>query len=172
MKITKSQLREIIKEEAASEKAPLDAIKELSKSNMSWDDPALISASKKLTTKIEDLDVSMDFLSAAVAGADPQSVGGAQAALSRGAAPRRNIKSELEEIIREELATVINEDKDHPGESCAEVHPGKKHEEWEKTLEEKENNPWAICTAQVGREDKEKYEKCVKSVKQQNRSKK
>tara|TARA_R110000824_G_scaffold116864_1_gene268595 strand:+ start:77 stop:502 length:426 start_codon:yes stop_codon:yes gene_type:complete len=31
-----------------------------------------------------------------------------------------------------------------------------------------ENNPWAICTAQVGREDKEKYEKCVKSVKKQN----
>ena len=32
-----------------------------------------------------------------------------------------------------------------------------------------ENNPWAICTASVGREDKEKYEKCVKSVKRQNR---
>tara|TARA_Y100000593_G_C4199150_1_gene280948 strand:+ start:29 stop:451 length:423 start_codon:yes stop_codon:yes gene_type:complete len=31
-----------------------------------------------------------------------------------------------------------------------------------------ENNPWAICTASVGREDKEKYEKCVKSVKKQN----
>ena len=30
-----------------------------------------------------------------------------------------------------------------------------------------ENNPWAICTAQVGREDKEKYEKCVKRVKTQ-----
>ena len=36
---------------------------------------------------------------------------------------------------------------------------------------ETENNPWAICTASVGREDKEKYEKCVKSVKNQNRSK-
>ncbi len=32
-----------------------------------------------------------------------------------------------------------------------------------------EDNPWAICTASVGREDKEKYEKCVKSVKKQNR---
>ena len=32
-------------------------------------------------------------------------------------------------------------------------------------LEEKENNPWAICTASVGREDKAKYERCVKSVK-------
>jgi len=29
----------------------------------------------------------------------------------------------------------------------------------------KENNPWAICTASVGREDKDKYEKCVMSVK-------
>jgi hypothetical protein len=33
--------------------------------------------------------------------------------------------------------------------------------------EEKENNPWAICTAQVGREDETKYEDCVKAVKKQ-----
>ena len=33
---------------------------------------------------------------------------------------------------------------------------------------EEEKNPWAICTDSVGREDKEKYEKCVKSVKKQN----
>ena len=41
-------------------------------------------------------------------------------------------------------------------------------------IEEREdkNNPWAICTASVGREDKEKYEKCVKSVKKQKRGKK
>ena len=36
--------------------------------------------------------------------------------------------------------------------------------------EEDENNPWAICTAEVGREDKAKYERCVKSVKAQNNS--
>ena len=35
--------------------------------------------------------------------------------------------------------------------------------------EEKENNPWAICTASVGREDEEKYEDCVKAVKKQNK---
>lgn len=29
------------------------------------------------------------------------------------------------------------------------------------------NNPWAICTASVGREDKEKYEACVMDVKKQ-----
>jgi len=33
--------------------------------------------------------------------------------------------------------------------------------------EEKENNPWAICTASVGREDETKYEDCVKAVKKQ-----
>jgi len=27
------------------------------------------------------------------------------------------------------------------------------------------DTPWAICTAQVGREDKNKYERCVKDVK-------
>lgn len=30
-----------------------------------------------------------------------------------------------------------------------------------------ENNPWAICTASVGREDKDKFERCVKDVKKQ-----
>lgn len=32
---------------------------------------------------------------------------------------------------------------------------------------EKKNNPWAICTSSVGREDKEKFEKCVKDVKKE-----
>lgn len=27
-------------------------------------------------------------------------------------------------------------------------------------------NPWAVCTESVGREDKEKYERCVRKVKQ------
>jgi hypothetical protein len=31
--------------------------------------------------------------------------------------------------------------------------------------EAKEKNPWAICTAKVGREDKDKYESCVMGVK-------
>jgi len=33
---------------------------------------------------------------------------------------------------------------------------------------EEENNPWAICTSSVGREDKDKYESCVKKVKKQH----
>lgn len=39
------------------------------------------------------------------------------------------------------------------------------------TEDKQENNPWAICTDSVGREDKDKYESCVKSVKKQNREK-
>lgn len=36
------------------------------------------------------------------------------------------------------------------------------------TIEEKDkNNPWAICTASVGREDKAKFERCVMDVKKQ-----
>ena len=34
--------------------------------------------------------------------------------------------------------------------------------------ENKEPNPWAICTSKVGREDKDKYESCVKGVKAQH----
>jgi hypothetical protein len=42
------------------------------------------------------------------------------------------------------------------------------HPEDVQVAEAKEkDNPWAICTASVGREDKEKYEKCVKSVKKE-----
>lgn len=33
------------------------------------------------------------------------------------------------------------------------------------------NNPWAICTASVGRKDKKKFEKCVKDVKKKNKGK-
>jgi hypothetical protein len=34
-------------------------------------------------------------------------------------------------------------------------------------VKNKENNPWAICTASVGRENKDKYEACVMDVKKQ-----
>lgn len=38
---------------------------------------------------------------------------------------------------------------------------------WEEEEEETKNNPWAICTSSVGRDDKAKYEACVKDVKKQ-----
>ena len=36
----------------------------------------------------------------------------------------------------------------------------------------KKVNPWAVCTKSVGREDKEKYEKCVMDVKKEHPIKK
>lgn len=41
-----------------------------------------------------------------------------------------------------------------------------------KTKLKKKPNPWAICTAQVGRKNKEKYESCVLSVKEKHGIKK
>lgn len=32
-------------------------------------------------------------------------------------------------------------------------------------------NPWAVCTDKVGREDEDKYERCVHHIKNQNRKK-
>lgn len=40
-----------------------------------------------------------------------------------------------------------------------------KKEVGESKKKKKKYNPWAVCTAQVGREDKDKYEKCVMGVK-------
>lgn len=34
-------------------------------------------------------------------------------------------------------------------------------------INEKKSNPWAICTNSVGRDDKAKYERCVKKVKKE-----
>ncbi len=45
----------------------------------------------------------------------------------------------------------------------------------EEDLSEKKGkavNPWAICTASVGREDKDKYESCIKKVKSKHKIKK
>ena len=68
MKITKSQLKQIIKEE-------IEASEEL------------LQALNKLTNKIDDLDISLDYLSAAVTGEDPLSIGAAQRGRGRGATP-------------------------------------------------------------------------------------
>ena len=42
-------------------------------------------------------------------------------------------------------------------------------EELTKIFEDEENNPWAICTASVGRDDKKKYERCVNKVKKEKK---
>ena len=68
MKISESRLKEIIKEEVESNKA-------------------LISAIENLSGKIDNLDVSIDFLAAAFIGGDPLSIGAAQKSLGRAYRP-------------------------------------------------------------------------------------
>ena len=66
-------------------------------------------------------------------------------------------RAQLKQIILEELQDALSENETWPDkEGSGELD------------EEKENNPWAICTASVGRSDKKKYERCVKSVKKKN----
>jgi len=68
-----------------------------------------------------------------------------------------------EECMEEEIAE-LSEEIDEL------LSDGKKEDEdWLKKVEEEikkgQNNPWAICTASVGRDDVEKYERCVRHVK-------
>lgn len=97
---------------------------------------------------------------------------------------------ELEEVTltEDELAidAMLNESDEEDLDESAQGEVGayafekskKKEEEEEEEKDEKDldeaeskNNPWAICTASVGREDKEKYEACVRDVKKQKRVK-
>ena len=92
----------------------------------------------------------------------------------------KKVMDEMEEVTltEDEVAVdaMLNEveelDEEDQGEVAIKVHnklnkKDKKEEEDEEELEESEskNNPWAICTASVGREDKEKYEACVIDIK-------
>lgn len=47
------------------------------------------------------------------------------------------------------------------------------HGNWYKQAKKKKKeydpNPWAVCTESVGRDDKKKYERCVKDVKKQSK---
>jgi hypothetical protein len=87
---------------------------------------------------------------------------------------------EMEEVTltEDELAidAMLNEeelDEEEQGEIAIKTHnklnKKDKKEEDEEELDESESkdNPWAICTASVGREDKKKYEACVRDVKKE-----
>jgi len=92
MKITKSQLKQIIKEEVES-------------------DEALLNALHKLTKKIDDLDVSVDYLAGAVTGEDALSIGSAQRGLGRAARPMAKVQqkgSDLEEGAGEHAGTALD----------------------------------------------------------------
>jgi len=72
MKLTKSQLTEIIKEELDDES-----------------NSHLVLVLGKLLNKLDDLDVSLDYLSAAVTGEGPLDIGMAQQMFGRAAGPMR-----------------------------------------------------------------------------------
>jgi len=103
MKLTENTLKELINEELKS-------------------DEALLRAIENLADKIEDLDISVDFLSAAFVGGDPLSIGGAQKSIGRAYRPSMRrmpeplqrehakiTKATLKELVREELQSFLNE---------------------------------------------------------------
>jgi len=101
MKITKSQIKQILLEETES-------------------NDKLISAIRDLTSKIEELDVSVDYLSAAFTGEDPMSLGVAQKTMGRFAAPTRKSslpplpkdidEAQLKQYVMEALDEVLGPD--------------------------------------------------------------
>jgi hypothetical protein len=102
MKITKTKLKEIIKEEVVADQALLDAI-------------------QSLAGRIEGLDVSIDYLASAFLGVSAGSIGVTQKALGRwahipkvkfgtAATPARgNDLKEMKKIIKEEIEKMIVE---------------------------------------------------------------
>lgn len=94
MKITKAQIKQIIKEEMQQ-------------------DHGLRKAIDNLADKIDNLDVSLDYLAAAVTGEDALALGLGQQALGRMARPhKRPTKDSIEEMVREELEEVLGPDAD------------------------------------------------------------
>ena len=90
MKITKSRLKQIIKEE------------------LTKGEEALISAIGELSQKIGDLDISIDYLAGSVSKESPLWVGYKQGTFGRFAKPGQS--EEIEEIIREELEAFLHEE--------------------------------------------------------------
>ena len=97
MKLTGDKLKELIRE--AMEDEIEDEIEE-----------ELLSAIKRLTKGVEGLDLSMDFLSAAMTGEHPLSIGVGQKTLGRHRGPRpAQMKEYLDEVIEEELRKIFKE---------------------------------------------------------------
>ena len=74
----------------------------------------LLDAIRSLVNKIEDLDVSIDYLAAAVTGQSAMEVGGEQSMLGRMASPVSNnlaplSESQLKQMIEEQLEDLVNE---------------------------------------------------------------
>lgn len=89
MKIAEDRLKRLIKEEVEA-------------------NAALLGAIEKLTDKIENLDVSIDYMAAAITGEDPISLGIAQTNLGRAHKPTRGRWNSSEENLRETTPRIID----------------------------------------------------------------
>jgi len=170
MKITKTRLKKLILEEIET-------------------DPALLDAISALTKSIDGLDISIDFLSSAVTGESGVSIGAAQSQLGRAYKPKVRVSPVQE--LEEQFSASIEEENRVQNALIDYIHSRKQmgmedyealktevmemlktayaHRGQDLYQEEEKNNPWAICTASVGREDKQKYEKCVMDVKRKTK---
>tara|TARA_Y100000310_G_scaffold282223_1_gene303280 strand:+ start:372 stop:839 length:468 start_codon:yes stop_codon:yes gene_type:complete len=112
MKFTKSEIKRMLLEESET-------------------DEALLNAIRSLSGKIEELDISIDYLAASVTGEDPSSLGLAQKSLGRFKSTPRGLRLkdisevEIKEIISQELESMLDE--------------------------EKTKNKYAICTVSIGK---------------------
>jgi hypothetical protein len=81
----------------------------------------------------------------------------------------KDVEDEFEKVKLSEnemaIENMLNSDEDEMPEGSSD------EEEKAALVYEEENNPWAICTTSVGREDKDKFERCVKDVKAKNKLK-
>ena len=99
MKLSKSQLKQLIKEEVTAA-------------------PELLDAIENLSDRIEGLDVSIDFLASAFIGVPASSIQGSQTAIGRGAyvpkikfgGSEANV-NEIKNMIREELEVFLKENR-------------------------------------------------------------
>lgn len=99
MKLSKSQLKQLIKEEVTADEALLDAI-------------------QGLATRIEELDVSIDYLASAFVGVPAYAIKGTQRNIGRAAyVPKITFGgaaadvSEIKNMIREELEAFLKENR-------------------------------------------------------------
>jgi hypothetical protein len=83
----------------------------------------------------------------------------------------KKVMDEMEEVTltEDELAidAMLNESEEEDEEEDDEPFKGKYVSKRDIEEGKSKDNPWAICTASVGREDKEKYEACVRDVKKE-----
>lgn len=99
MKITKCHLKNIILNELENSDSPL------------------LMAINNLASKIDNLDVSIDYLAGSITGESPASLGYAQNALGRFARPVRKSRinipdqmNEIDDIIEQEIDAVLREE--------------------------------------------------------------